>query len=766
MFRRHKNTLILPLLAAVLLAGVVEYKVTKNIQRKVASDAAADPASGAELSVSNDPGSNRPSEGRSYFDLVFSKRTGNGYSYDIPFPLEKLTEKLSSYSGLSLNSTDRPGLVGAIFPMGRSLQRNAAVQGLTNIQNNVPYFQFPRVVLGIDGETAAPLKLNLKNKLFTGYNEKAEILEVISYNENLGRYEYQIVNDYAYGKIPKVRYANRPVCLSCHQNQAPIFSKAPWSESNANPAVARELSNVLKSNQYHGFSTEIDQIITNRFDTATDQANLLIAYQKIWRDLCSDPDCRRNVFKYILLYRLTGRANNGLPDEFSAWSKSFEQNWQVRWPKGLAVLSADIPNRDPFKDISTAGEQLSSGAISGVNLKTVSDLLSASRIPAEFEPLVQRKPGEIWTDSASERIIRGLGKEFTQSDISLFDRWLSRNTSHPAVTLNSKCRIEEIEGGRSVECRSADSNGFNFSVFYKANSIETSVNAFSFNASNLKENSSTVLAKIEQKNSKIIFYLKTFPEKYSLRSAGGFLVSPISVDIGTGEARLSLYNQENEINLLAEQAMPSLVKGAFSRVNIMNVLAGRLDPALAASEDLRREGLPLTVDSENFSDDPADSTPGFALIKNNCRECHQNSEGAPPNFLGAPSDNLSDKELCRRIEVCVPRMLYRLKMRRCQPDDLAGKKNPMPPDFFLNSHKISKDSWMSKFNPKIILFLNQLTNESELARDIEASGMTQSEATRLAKDVLSDECPASSSILYEHLPKCQFDDLKAESRCK
>jgi hypothetical protein len=197
----------------------------------------------------------------------------------------------------------------------------------------------------------------------------------------------------------------------------------------------------------------------------------------------------------------------------------------------------------------------------------------------------------------------------------------------------------------------------------------------------------------------------------------------------------------------------------------MKVLLPVIDPGNKMAE-IDRPGLPVNVEPgevTGFSDQPGQ---GLAVIKTNCSECHRNSENAPPNFLGSPSDNLSDDEICRRVEVCAPRMIYRLKMRLCKDSDTGNKKNPMPPEFYLNRHNISHDLWIQNYNPKILAYLNQLTTQSELARDILSTGVTQSEANDLAKDVLSDECPGSSSILYEHLPKCQFDDLKSSTHCR
>ena len=47
-----------------------------------------------------------------------------------------------------------------------------------------------------------------------------------------------MVEDYAAGKTPTVRYARRALCMSCHQNAGPIFADTPWRETNFDTKVA------------------------------------------------------------------------------------------------------------------------------------------------------------------------------------------------------------------------------------------------------------------------------------------------------------------------------------------------------------------------------------------------------------------------------------------------------------------------------------------------------------------------------------------------
>ena len=144
------------------------------------------------------PGPTLPPVGRSLFDFVAAD--------GVPFPFEALVRKVEADAGCAPGECVKPVLI----PLGRSLQRTAAAPD---------FFAFPRVVVAVTGEGAGPMLA--RDRLYLGYQEKANLVEVISYNEAAARFEFQLVRDYRAGGTPRVVYANRDVCTACHQNHAP-----------------------------------------------------------------------------------------------------------------------------------------------------------------------------------------------------------------------------------------------------------------------------------------------------------------------------------------------------------------------------------------------------------------------------------------------------------------------------------------------------------------------------------------------------------------
>ena len=235
--------------------------------------------SGAEwVATSDEPGPNIPPVGRSLFDYLFTERAGGSAKYRVPFPFETLTEEIETY----LRATTTRSLQKVLIPLGRSLQRNAA---------SPHFFKSPRAVVAAEANPelvpGKPL-IVLKDRFYLGYQPSAAAIEVISYNEAAGRFEFQIVEDYKLGAVPKVYYAERAICLGCHQNHAPIFAIQPWDESNSNPSVSSFL--LREGDSFYGIPSFTGIDIPGLIGHSADRANLFTTYQLVWREGCAAGD--------------------------------------------------------------------------------------------------------------------------------------------------------------------------------------------------------------------------------------------------------------------------------------------------------------------------------------------------------------------------------------------------------------------------------------------------------------------------------------------
>jgi hypothetical protein len=156
----------------------------------------------------DDAGPQVPPAGRSLFDELFATDSG----YDIPYPFAGVIGAVNARLAPAAMAT-------ALIPLGRSLQRFDAAPD---------FFRLPRLVLAADGDgagtTADPL---LRDRLYLGYQPAANAIEVISYNEAAGRFEFQRVLNYGDGLTPQVDYADRSICTGCHRRHLSWRTGAP-----------------------------------------------------------------------------------------------------------------------------------------------------------------------------------------------------------------------------------------------------------------------------------------------------------------------------------------------------------------------------------------------------------------------------------------------------------------------------------------------------------------------------------------------------------
>ncbi|MGH8459240.1 MAG: hypothetical protein ACRESV_07810, partial [Nevskiales bacterium] len=269
----------------ILLAGCGESRTVS--ERATQPDSAFDPAS---LSYKAIPPTDLPPQGtRSLFDHIIKE---NG---SLPYPFENLIELIASY-----DVEGRPPIT-VLIPDGRSL-----LKGQAN-------FRQPRIIVAADprpAPTDAELGPQLRGRLFMGFVEDAAEIEVISYNEQAGRFEFQLVKDYRDGGSPRLVYAKRAICTTCHAGAAPIFPVRPWEETSGQPAISAAILKARKAragDSYHGAPLVNPLSAPETIDELTEIGNAIPSLQRVWIDGCGGDAakgaaCRRQMLKLALRY--------------------------------------------------------------------------------------------------------------------------------------------------------------------------------------------------------------------------------------------------------------------------------------------------------------------------------------------------------------------------------------------------------------------------------------------------------------------------------
>lgn len=432
----------------------------------------------------DDPGADLPPVGRSLFDHLVTVEEDGRRTYQVPFPFETLTGDIAA----RLRNTTTQRLQKVLIPIGRSLQRNAA---------SPHYFDYPRAVVTAEADPlerpGAPIMV-LKDRLHLGYQPQAAAIEVISWNEAAGRFEFQIVEDYRDGGQPKVRYVPRELCVGCHQNHAPIFADEPWNESNSNPNIARLLEVIQPS--FYGISARVGLDIPGLIDFAVERGNYMPVYQRIWREGCGPNDtdgaaCRAGVLLDALLFRLAANRHSSADHAYRATIKRAQrQAWRANWPNGLAIPSGRLLDRDPFTEPELIKIRFHLGPVTPARLLAeLRDELPASELAIEdvLEPLYERPPHDVWSWPAGiggwngaipswfDGFIAGLADYFAPQDIARLDHHIYRQAvaaGRPTRDVSAACTVTKtvsvIDTPLTFSCGGNASSGADFGFVLRA----------------------------------------------------------------------------------------------------------------------------------------------------------------------------------------------------------------------------------------------------------------------------------------------------------
>ena len=685
------------------------------------SSSATPPPSPVWVVDQRDPGANVPPAGRSLFDHLFTKERNGRKVYEVPFPFAILLDKIDRELEPAGGATPLKRL---LIPVNRSLQRNAA---------KPDFFTFPRAVVAVDTEWRDRLHgavLFLKDRLFLGYQEKAGVIEVISYNEAAGRFEFQVVTDYRAGGAPTVRYANRAICTVCHQNHSPIFSRPLWDETNANPAIADALN--AQRRDFYGFPIHQGVDVATAFDEATDRANEFAAHQLLWQEGCEQPAspgksaaCRADILRFLLQYRLSGaRAVDVRATRYrEQWGPSFTQRWREKWPQGLMIPDPDVRNRNPLAFVQYAGGTARMRAVA-------LDGREQPGLRSVFEPSLPRGPAAIWTaepgSDGVNRVIAGLSQFLADADIRRLDDHLSRGMRGTAETrYAASCRYTIRKRGATAErllvrCDPPErlqpdfAGGFAMDgVLYRNAdaSIAGTITHLSFPEGDEISDLDVVGNAVPARHGEIAgrLTLTQKPSGLHARRLSGNAVTGLTFRIEraatrdthperTGAATVSVVQDFETVHRAIDAVTADTLSGAtdalarrpFRRASVLKALFARL--GLPAMEwcCIDDDGMPPIVTDGNADDhtgiDTAAASAELKLFQRYCGACHHEHEPFPPNFLhGTPA------QVKEQMDHCAQRILFRLEMWGLPPAERP--EAPMPPVAGLVRLNVPPEHW-------------------------------------------------------------------------
>lgn len=415
-----KKLLLLPgalVLIALLVLFALPREQGKQAGAGIESVAQQRSASRSTLMDQIIPPDDLPPEGtRSLFDHLV-RENGN-----LPYPFDRVLQMLAGYDEQARLPHN------LMIPDGRSLLKGQA------------HFAAPRIVVAADARPAAganhaPL---LRGRLFLGFVEEAAEIEVISYNEVAGRFEFQLVENYCEGCVPRIVYAKRAICTTCHSGGGPIFPVRPWAETNVNPQVSSRLAEQIDGQSY--FAAPVDRSLEDgqAFDDLTDIGNVIPTTQRIWLEGCGEQGhaCRRQMLDLALQWAINPIALDQMPAKVQRLQKLQAAAWPA---SGISLANGDLNNRDPLRlnnsDASFWQKTKALFQTEQLAIRTGDKLTDFDALPAlsaELDPLTPR-PAKKHIDASQLDGVYGLAQMFSTQDIA----WLEQLAGYDADKLSA-----------------------------------------------------------------------------------------------------------------------------------------------------------------------------------------------------------------------------------------------------------------------------------------------------------------------------------------
>lgn len=618
------------------------------------------------------PGPDIPPVGLSRFDQIFMQQDND---YQIPYPFEKLVEHLEA----GIDNRGKNGLRQVLVPIGRSLQRNTAAPD---------YFKFPRSLIALEGEPRVSTEqagLVLEYRLFIAHQPSTETLEVISYNNEVGRFEFQVVENYARDQIPVVRQANRVMCLSCHQNAAPIFPETPWTETSFNVEVAKELIRALPQK----FTSLISVLTPDAgvIDVLVERANYLSVAQYIWKNGCSTSRCRAALLRAALQFRLSGKSS--FEWQHSTYRVNYhedlKQNWKQNWSQGLALAGSRIVTLDSFDQDQRTIEQ---------------------------DPLSARPAHTIWYEAdavLARGIVYRLAGFLTQADIQRFDRRLialEASQTDNNQSFRSPCRIAfSRDSTLELSCSeigTIDGLQATFEIELEQTRIN-SIRVLQLKFPGDPHIWQPEVRKFNNNGGTIDIELSDANSDLSQRVSNGNRIRLVRLTLDSSlsspfsDARMEI-EMSDDFRYLDEALAQLLVDNATGKSDSLSALAFRR--RVIVDELMRQLGM-KTLNWPRFTKPPVKTEKATAVELNGdlvllypyCAHCHNANSVNPPGFLYG-------EQLHERLVQCAPRILTRLKAWQ---DGYNFPRSPMPPPASPGMSGTSAESWPRSDHYRLLL---------------------------------------------------------------
>ncbi|MGK0170596.1 MAG: hypothetical protein ACI9W2_002322, partial [Gammaproteobacteria bacterium] len=428
-------------------------------------------------------------------------------------------------------------------------------------------------------------------------------------------------------------------------------------------------------------------------DNATDRANLLLTYHRVWRDLCPTQTrettvrCRAGALLAALQQRLGPFAFfTPRPGLYTEHFVPFAANrWRMLWPNGLSVGNPDLENRHPLR------------------------LPDPMQLVSDTDPLNARPARDSWhPPTGVNRVIIGLAESLPDFELARIDAYLIENFAHSSkkhrtpdgVVFTGPCA--ELPQGRVGCTLVAPGKARPIDLFLREDSSGDFAlhNVFAFDGTRF-------YAVVSQTHDTPDARLRTVTAQQggrdlSLRLANGNRIARLSfprtrLELQRVGARANVIDDMAPLEAALERMAVTALAVPKHVLNQSNLQPTKILNAVLATLELPPTTWfepPMQWQGSKYNHGTVTPNSGQqeartpALLNRYCGGCHSQPEPYPPNFLRG-----SNKRVIERLGTCRAQILYRMSL--WEVPSAQRTASPMPPWKVLYDEGIRPQDWPS-----------------------------------------------------------------------
>lgn len=241
--------------------------------------------------------------GESVFEKIIKDINGSKNNSRVIYPITSLVEKLDEHIYHNENK-----VLGVISKSFNHQNKNI-------FSNKAPFTIYSTFLEG-------KIDYQVKDRVFLIYHDHNNHLEVISYNEEEGRFNFLQVHNYSNSGENKLKKAKLNACMQCHKDLVPLHEKNNIIDSNNLPSIVSEIKNDDKNPRrlekigedfiFNGVMLSQQKMNNELMINSIENSQKIIQFNQTWKKICAYSSdiaevkhCRANILYHAFILSLS-----------------------------------------------------------------------------------------------------------------------------------------------------------------------------------------------------------------------------------------------------------------------------------------------------------------------------------------------------------------------------------------------------------------------------------------------------------------------------